>query len=532
MKRPELKNKGFILPTVISYMLVLSIIMIFSIEIIESNIEVVGHGIKSQEAFYIAEAGINYYLWHLSHNPTDYKDGQSTPTTPNPTLGYGPYVHTYYDNNEINQGSYTLWINPQGNGSTIVNVESIGKANGSNATRTIVAQIGSPSYASYAVSSNSALWFGSTETADGPVLSNQGVRMDGPNTDTVSSANTTYVPSEELGGDGSSHSGVWCNLSVTSPVNCATRDTSDWVYPVASLNFNNITSSLCSLKKTAFLSNSSTSSLAGQTNACSLTPTTLTNAYLPQRSTSGSYSLTKGYLIQLDPNGTYDLYDVNGENDTLTPYTSALTLQLVASGVSLPSSDVIFAEDNVWVRTNPTFHGRVTIGAGRLANSNNNGDIVIADDLLYSTKNGSDAIGLVAQDSVLIAPYAPPASGSFNYEVDGDLIAETGEIWYPDTYRSSPSTCTIGWTNSNQTLSFYGSIAENQTWTWGWIDGTSPCGNAALDKNGDEFNGDYFSGFEFDTTEYDYNSLYTPPPSYPITSTYNILSWREILTVP
>ena len=143
-------------------------------------------------------------------------------------------------------------------------------------------------------------------------------------------------------------------------------------------------------------------------------------------------------MIQLDPNGTYDLYDVNGETDTQSSYTSALSLVLVSSGNAIPTSGVIFAEDNVWVRSNPTFHGRVTIGAGRLASSNNYGDINIADDLVYSTQNGSDAIGLVANDSVLIAPYAPPQTGSFNYQVNGDLIAENGEVEFPDRLPFQP----------------------------------------------------------------------------------------------
>ena len=30
---------------------------------------------SSQVAINIAEAGINYYLWHMSHNSGDYKDG-------------------------------------------------------------------------------------------------------------------------------------------------------------------------------------------------------------------------------------------------------------------------------------------------------------------------------------------------------------------------------------------------------------------------------------------------------------------------
>jgi len=515
------------IPALLAVILAFSIMGTAVVEVTLTNFSVVGNIVKSQQAFNIAEAGLNYYLWHLNHNATDYKDGGSTPTTPNAQLGYGPYTHNYIDTNGVNEGTYTLWVNPASNGSTIVTVRSIGQAAGTNITRTAQAQIGSPSFASYAVASDSALWFGNNETADGPVDSNQGVRMDGPSNSTVSSANATYVPSYQLGGDGSSHAGVWCNIGVTSPINCNTRSKSAWIYPVPLINFNQVASSLCTMKKVAFAANSSTASLASQANACTQVPPTLTSSYLPQR--SSSYSLTRGYLIVLNTNGTYNLYNVNAENDQLTPYTSALTTQLVANNITIPSSGVIFAEDNVWVLSNPTYHGRVTIAAGRLASSNSStyANVVVAGPLLYSTKNGADAIGLVAQDSVIVAPYAPPASGSFTFEVDGALLAETGEVWYPGTYRTNVNRCTRGWTNSNQQLLFYGSVATRQTWTWNWLDGGSACGDAAFDST----NG-YISGIENTTTQYDYNLEYAPPPSYPLTSGYNILSWREVLTRP
>src|ERR1700722_12070481 len=81
-----------------------------AVELAVSNLSISSNLVQSQEAFNIAESGINYYMWHLNHNATDYKDGQSTPTTPDPTLGYGPYTHTYSDTNAINRGTYTLWI--------------------------------------------------------------------------------------------------------------------------------------------------------------------------------------------------------------------------------------------------------------------------------------------------------------------------------------------------------------------------------------------------------------------------------------
>ncbi len=515
------------LPALLAVIIAFSIMGTAIVEVTTSNFGVVGNIVKSQQAFNVAEAGLNYYLWHLNHNPTDYKDGKTTPATQDPQLGYGPYVHNYIDSNAVNTGTYTLWIKPTGNGSTVATVRSIGKAAGTNITRTAQAQIGSPSFASYAVASDSALWFGNTESADGPVHSNQGVRMDGPSNSTVSSANTTYVPSYQLGGNGASHPGVWCNSSVTTPVDCNTRSKNAWIYPVPLVDFNQVASSLCVMKKVAFAANSSTASLATQNNACTLTPATRTSSYLPQRSTT--YSATRGYLIVLNTNGTYNLYNVNAENDQLSPYTSALTLQSLANNITIPSSGVVFAEDNVWVISNPTYHGRATIAAGKLASTNSAtyANINIAGSLAYSTKNGTDALGLVAQNSVVVKPFAPPVSGAFNFEIDGAMLAETGQVWYPGTYASNANRCTRGWTNSNQKLLFYGSIATRQTWTWTWLDGFSSCGDAAFDAaNG------YISGIENNTTQYDYNLEYSPPPSYPLTSGYNILSWREILTHP
>lgn len=518
-------EQGFIMPTLISLIVIIGILTLACLITVESNLSSVTTNIQSQKAFNIAEAGINYYLWHLSHSPADYKDGKSTPASPDPKLGYGPYVHSYIDDNATNVGTFTLWINPVIN-STVVMVTSVGQA-GTGLIRTVQAQIGAPSLASYAVAGDSALWFGNTESANGPVHSNQGIRMDGASDSQISSSNLTYTPSSSLGGDGHSHPGVWCNPSVTSPVNCNSRPKTDWVYPTSSVDFNSISGDLCSMKKTAFLSNSSTSALAGLSNACSQTPNTRTNTYLPQRSTSGTYSISKGYLIELNPNGTYNLSNVNGETDTRTPYTSALTLQSIATNISIPASGVIFAEDNVWVRSNPTFHGRVTIAAGRLAQASVNAEIVVADDLVYSTKNGADSVGLVAEDSVIIAPYAPPASGSFNFEVDAAAVAQTGNVDYPNVYRSDSNSCTRGWIDPGQTFTYYGSVATRQTWTWTWLDGNNSCGDAVRDpQNG------YISGIEHNATQYDYDAQFSPPPSFPVTSTYSVLSWREVLTKP
>jgi Tfp pilus assembly protein PilX len=521
--RAARKQAGFTMPAVLSVMIAASILSLAVVSVILNNFFVVGNNIKSQQAFNIAEAGINYYLWHLSHNPTDYKDGKNTPAQQDPELGYGPYVHNYVDDNAKTTGTYTLWIKPRGGGSTIVDVRSIGKVKNTTITRTVEAQIGAASFASYSLAADTALWFGSTESATGPVHSNVGIRMDGASDSDVTSANATYVPPFSLGGDGASHPGVWCHPSILTPVNCNTRSKTDWRYPVPSVDFNQVSSTLCAIKKEAFASSPATAALASQASACSATPASRSETYLPRR--ASTFNVSRGYLIELNTDGTYNLYNVNGENDRLTPYTSALTLQSVQNNIAIASTGVIFAEDNVWVRTNPTFHGRVTIAAGRLSTTSN-ANVVIADDVLYSTKNGQDAIGLIAEDSVIIAPYAPPASGNFNFEINAASLAQSGSVIYPNEYRTDADRCTRGWSGANQNFTYYGSVASRQTWTWTWSRGSS-CPDA-VSKPG----GGYVSGILNNSTQYDYNLLYAPPPSYPITGGYNILSWREVLTRP
>lgn len=517
------QQEGFIIPAILSIMIALSFITGAVVVLIDSNYNLVDRNIKSQQSFHIAEAGINYYLWHLSHNSTDFRDGQTTPVNPDPVLGYGPYTHTYIDSNAENAGTFTLWIKPQNSGSTIAKVRSSGTATGSTITRTIEAELGAPSFSSYAIVSDSALWFGNNESTDGPIHSNQGIRMDGSSNSDITSANTTYVPPSNLGGNGStSRPGVWCDTSVTTPVNCNTRNKSDWRYPVPSVDFNQVNGTQCTIKKLAFSSYAATQSLANLGNACSQTPNTRTNAYIPQRSSSANTS--RGYLIKLNSNGTYDLLNVNNENDTLYPYTSALNTQNVATNIAIPANGVIFVEDNVWVMSTTTFSGRLTIAAGRLA-TNVNANINIADDVVYSSKNGSDALGLIAEGNVTIKPYIAPKTGSFTAEINAAVIAQSGSVVYPSNYSFSNGTCSQGWVNPNQTLLFYGSIAVRQTWTWSWVWGSS-CGDNEYS------NGEYISGFKYNTTQYDYNLLYAPPPSWPITSSYNVLSWREVLVVP
>ncbi|PID31170.1 hypothetical protein CSA80_04025 [Candidatus Saccharibacteria bacterium] len=514
---------GFTLPAVLSFILVMGVIATTLMTVVMGNLLSSGAIIERRQALHIAEAGVNYYLWHMAHNPTDYKDGNTAPATPDPQLGYGPYVHDYVDANARKEGTYTLWVQPQSNGSTVATVRSKGTTNG-GVSRTVEARIGASSFASYGLLADVEFWFGSSEAANGPVFSNQGVHMDGPNSDTVGSANASYVPTYSYGGDGTVKDGVWCSPSVTDP-DCSTRDKSNWLYPQPSIDFNQVTSALCKMKKVAFADDAATAAYAMNTDACSLTPATRSDAYIPRY--SSSFSSRRGYYIQLNPDSTYDLYRVSNENDRQTDYTTALTRSVVQVGVPLPPSGVIFVEDNVWVRTSASFPGRVSIASGRLGNNAHSTDINIVGEILYSTKNGQDAIGLVSEGDIFIAPYAIPQTGAFTFEIDAATLAQSGSVRYPSTYKVNSWRCTPGWTAPNQEFLYYGSVATRQYWTWNYRRG-GYCADSAYDPA----TGYYISGVKQTTTEYDYHLYYAPPPSYPVTGGYEILNWREVVTTP
>jgi hypothetical protein len=351
--------------------------------------------------------------------------------------------------------------------------------------------------------------------------------MDGASDSDVTSSRATYTPPSNVGGNGTSKAGVWCSTSVTTPVNCNTRSKVDWRYPVTTIDFNQVAGDLCNIKKAAFAADVSTASLATGASPCNQVPTTRTASYIPQSSSTGSYSTTKGYLITLNANNTYDLSSVTAVNDTLTPYTSALTRTSIATNIAIPSNDVIFVEDNVWVRTATTFGDRVTIASGRLAQTANNTNITVADDVMYTAKDGTAAIGLIAEGSFYIAPYALPATGNFDFEVDAAVVAQSGDaMYYGPEYNSNSSKCTRGWVGANQKFTFYGSVATRGTWTWLWSLGSSACADAVASG------GTVYSGILNNKTTYDYNLLYSPPPYFPITSTYNILEWKEVVTTP
>jgi hypothetical protein len=135
------------------------------------NIKASKVGVKREQALQIAEAGIDYYRWHLAHSPTDFTDATTTP---------GPYIHDFYDKDGVKLGTFSLEITPPALGFTLVKIKSTGKViSDPTISRVIAVQLAKPSLAKFAVVANTDMRFGQGTEVFGPIHSNGGIRFDG-----------------------------------------------------------------------------------------------------------------------------------------------------------------------------------------------------------------------------------------------------------------------------------------------------------------------------------------------------------------
>jgi hypothetical protein len=85
-----------------------ALVFILSLQFDYSNRQV-----ASDKALQIAEAGINYYRWHLNEDPDDFQDGTGT---------NGPYIHNYQDPSGGEIGEFSLTITPPSGASQTVTI--------------------------------------------------------------------------------------------------------------------------------------------------------------------------------------------------------------------------------------------------------------------------------------------------------------------------------------------------------------------------------------------------------------------------
>ncbi len=428
------------------------------------------------KALAAAEAGINYYRWHLAHAPSDYQDGTEQP---------GPYVHEYKDSLGNTVGYFSLNITPPSQCSNTVIIESTGWANSDPlVTRTVKVKYGKPSLAQFAFLTNSNVWFGDKETLHGPLHSNGGIRMDGYNDAKTTSAKETYICGPEHGCWYETKPGIWGEGG----------EQNLWDFPVSNVDFNAVTADLATLKTLA------------QGMMCSATE----DCYFEENGL--------GYHLVFKSDGTFDLYKVTQLKNPIWGYDGSrwvresddINKQSYIGNYNIPNEcGIIFIGDDLWI--DGTVNGKVTVVAAKLPETGNSPKIIINGNLIYQSKDGSDILGLISQSDILVPFYSAPN----DLEIDAALMAQKGHVyrkfycvgwgcprWAPWWYA--------GYIIRNS-ITVYGVIITNTIWTWTWTDAF----------------GHVVSGYRNTDTIYDSNLTYNPPPGFPTTGDYEILQWEE-----
>lgn len=418
-----MKNKltrGSITPAIIVIASTFTVVIYGILFVLSLQFDYARRQTASESALNIAEAGINYYKWHLAHDPDDYTDGTGTS---------GPYVHEYTDPQGDVVGSYSLEIVPPADGSSVVTIESTGWSDEFPAVkRTIVAEYGIPSFTQYSFSSNASTWYGDNITVNGRVHSNNGVRMDGTNNALVTSAQQTYICGSETGCYPSqSRPGVWGSGG----------DQGLWQFPVAAIDFGAISFDFSEMRNSA------------QSNGL----------YLPNSNSEGYHLLflSDGSLRVNRVTRTGYYYGYTPDDGCQRRY-EQITRESLYGVYDLDDIPLIFAEDMLWVEG--TVNGRVTVVAARFPIQSNSMDIWIPNSIRYSAYDGSSTLGLIAQHDIYFGRNIPE-----NFTVDAVLMAQTGKVIRHGYFSS----CGSSSHNVKDSLTINGSLIsyEKSYWNFG-----------------------------------------------------------------
>jgi len=488
MKKNNKNCRGAILLNVLIFTMLAIALVTFFVSWAAYSIKSAKSTLYKEQAFQIAESGLDYYRWHLAHNANDFKDGTATS---------GPYTHIFYDKDGNAIGSFILTITPPIVGSTIVTIRSEGRVNNyPSIKRTIETRLAIPSFAKFAIVADDFMRFGEGTEVFGPIHSNSGIRFDGIAHNLVTSAVSTYDDPDHTGGS---------EFGVHTHVNTFNSSVNESFRPQEALPTDPVPS-----RNDVFLAGRQfpvpQSDFTGITNDLSVIKT---NAIANGKYLAPSGKL--GYHIILKVNDTYDLYKVtnltsassscssnsnSGDSTWGTWSIKSSNGETFVGNYANPANGLIFVEDNIWIEGKINT-ARLTIAAGLFPdNISNRKNIFINKDLLYTNYNGQDIIGLISQQDVTVG-----MESNDNLRIDAALMANNGKVgrhYYSN--QCSPY-------NLRSSLTLYGMIGSNLRYGFAYTDGT---------------------GYNTRTISYDANLLYGPPPSFPLTSDkYSTISWDE-----
>lgn len=469
------QNKGVILELTLIFGAIFLVVGVSFISWLTRENKLVSRKVDKELALQIAEAGINYYTWHLAHDEDDYTDNH--PGDPlNGNGNYGPYIHEYFDSANIKIGEYSLEITPPQNGSTIVTIHSTGyTVEYPNIKRTTVIRVGKKSFSDFSFLTHEPIWIGVGEATSGKIHSNGGIRFD----DTANAAVTSAVASYDCVAAGHS-----CSSNPQPGIWGSGGPASFWDFPVAQVDFSGVVADINDLQAEAIA--------------------------------NGVYyddTAPRGYHVTFKNNGTFDVRRVNNTGPNVWQYVieesacrnipEQIQIEGPATNHPIPSNGLIFFEDNVWI--DGIVNGKVTLVSASLAaaalpySDPGNTDVRINGNINYIARDGNHKLGIIAQRNIFIPKYAPA-----NLTIDAALLAQKGHAFYRQYIG-----CSMASVKTN--IEVYGTIITNKFWTWSYVNGS----------------GVVVDGYQTTNTMYDNDLTFDPPPFFPTTGGYLRLSWEE-----
>jgi hypothetical protein len=219
----------------------------------------------------------------------------------------------------------------------------------------------------------------------------------------------------------------------------------------------------------------------------------------------------EGYKVVLKANDTFDLYKVEetvnvgggcSGDGSLWDEWSIEETDLIGN-YPFPSNGIMYFEDHVWVEG--VINGaRLTIVAASLTESESNQkNIIIGNNLTYTSYTGADSLGLIAQANILFAMTVPNT-----LRVDAALIAKNGKVTRLGYRAPEGDNIRCGPYHNRTSITLWGMIAAKNGFSLSKSDGT---------------------GFQSQQIYYDGNLIIAPPPGIPsLTPQYKIISYEEV----
>jgi type II secretory pathway pseudopilin PulG len=475
-------QRGYILILVMLVLMVVGMMAATLMASITINQQHVGRDKAYTQSLGVAEAGLNQFLWMVASGRSCEANGFIIPGNSGPD----PHTQTVTlsDLNSKVKGTYTMQVVPD---DSKINITVTGAAEDPvDASRTITATIGRPSFSQYVLLVDEAVniggpidrqWWGKTH-------SNTQIQIDTANiNDFMSCSNATYQ----------GKNGVYSSNPL---VTADPRSVRFWMFPVSDVDFDTVTADFARFREMA------------------------TGDYELPYVTPSPASAAHGWYIKLLPGNTFKVAKVTAEVEQ-SNYVSGLnrggylTYGAWSAAKPYPTNGVIFSNDNVWVDgTGVT--GKITIAAsGQFNGTGKTASINVVGDLIYAARDGNTAVGLIAQENIKIPMYAPMGKdgsmgsdwtsnvGSVDMEIDAALIAQTGKEFVNYNGVAGPR---------RGMLTFYGSVSSYLT--------PYRC-SVASDEH-------QYAGFGRGANMYDSFLLHEPPPSFPTVGSYQVLEWQEL----